>query len=491
MPKRRAVLLRIANVNPDSVSTHSDRVLYGAVGVFILLYVAYATAGGAAFVDASAGYSHPWWQWLVGPLVATGVVAYDRAVVGRVAVSFERLDSADPRHLLKKPTLVLYLGRLGLALLFAVIITEPLMLARYRGEIDARLGEVHDQQLAAAEAGGAIAAYDTRLKQLAALTAGEDRSVAILTGRAAGKRRDARTLYAQALSDSVGDGVSRKRGCPRGGYCDTLVKRSRGLDDQASALDAQAARLQDGQRAGRSARAGEEAALTRAIADQRAANARAIRADAGFGARTKAMWYLVTSDFWGIGVFYLGIALMLVALDCAAVGLKLVSHGNAYERAEARVARRREHEAAITLEREIRDAEAYGQAAARVVVGGIDAATRNEALVRAAGDRARARLYAAVAGITPAEPAAPAIEAQANTAGTAAAELAIEPQAKAAGPAPAALSIGPEAKAARTVGEADATAAVGRHRRLSRRPYGRAGGESRYREGLVQVASER
>src|SRR4051794_18638588 len=59
MPKRRAVLLRIANVNPDSVSTHSDRVLYGAIGMFIILYFGYATLGGAAFVDAGAGYSHP------------------------------------------------------------------------------------------------------------------------------------------------------------------------------------------------------------------------------------------------------------------------------------------------------------------------------------------------------------------------------------------------------------------------------------------------
>src|SRR4051812_7532747 len=110
MPKRRAVLLRIANVNPDSVGTHSDRGLYRAIGAFLILYFGYATAGGVAFVDASAGYPHPWWQWLVGPLVASGVVAYDRAVVGRVAVSFERLDSADSRHLLRRPTLGLYLG---------------------------------------------------------------------------------------------------------------------------------------------------------------------------------------------------------------------------------------------------------------------------------------------------------------------------------------------------------------------------------------------
>jgi Domain of unknown function (DUF4407) len=398
MPKaRRAVLLRIANVNPASVGTHSDRVLYSAIGVFIVLYFVYATAGGAAFVDASAGYSHPWWQWLVGPLVATGVVAYDRAVVGRVAISYEQLASSDPSLLLRRPTFGLYAGRLALALLFAAIITEPLMLARYQGEIDARLNEVHNQQIATADRGGAIAAYDARLAQLKAADAADDKAVAALNGRAAQKRRDARRLYAQALADSAGDGVSRRRGCPAGGYCDRLVKRSRALDDQATALDAQAARLQDGQRPARAARSAEAQDLTAKITAQRTANAEAIGADAGFGARTAAMWYLVAHDFWGIGVFYLGIALLLVALDCAAVGLKFLSHGNAYERAEARAARAREHEAVLAYERGVVDARAFGAATARVVSEGIDAAMSDEELVRAATERARVRLESAVA----------------------------------------------------------------------------------------------
>jgi hypothetical protein len=418
MPKRRSVLLRIANVNPDSVNTHSDRVLYRAIGVFIVLYFAYATAGGAAFVDASAGYAHPWWQWVVGALVATGVVAYDRAVVGRVAVSFEHLESADPRHLLKRPTLGLYLGRLGLALLFAVLITEPLMLARYRGEIDARLSEVHSQQIAAAESRGALSLYRARLGQLAALTAADDRSVAAVTAAAVAKRRDARTLYAQALSDSAGGGVSRRRGCPAGGYCDALVRRSRSLYDQATALDAQAAKLQDSRRTTDAARTAEAADLTNKINAQRTDNAAAIAADAGFGARTKAMWHLVTSDFWGTGVFYAGIALLLVALDCAAVALKFVSHGNAYERTEARVARHGEHVAAVVTARQIRDAEAYGEAAARVVEGGIDAAMRDEDLVRAATGRARANLAAAVLGAGAAEIAALADDASFVEAGS-------------------------------------------------------------------------
>src|SRR3954469_12061702 len=167
MPKgRRDILLRVANVNPDSVITHTDRVLYCAIGVFVVLYFVYATVGGAAFIDASSNYQQPWYRWLVGPLVAAGVVAFDRAVVGRVSISYDKLDSTDPREFLRKPTFGLYAGRLALALLFAVLITEPLMLARYQGEIDARLNEVHNSQLSTIDTHGVIGTFTARLAQL-------------------------------------------------------------------------------------------------------------------------------------------------------------------------------------------------------------------------------------------------------------------------------------------------------------------------------------
>ncbi|WIM95838.1 DUF4407 domain-containing protein [Actinoplanes oblitus] len=390
------LLLRVANVNPRSVTTHSDRVLYRSIGVFILLYFLYATLGGAAFVDASSGYRHPWYQWLVGPLVAVGVVAYDRAVVGRVGVNYERLDSTDPHLLLRPPTVGLYLGRIGLALLFAVVVTEPLMLARYRGEIDARLAEIHNTQLSRLDAGGAVAGYQARLAELRAQTGADDAAVRSLTDRAAGKRRDARTLYRQALADSRGSGVTHSPGCPPGGYCADLVRRSRSLDTQAAALDRQAARLQRDQRPERAARATEQSRLASLATAERAANAAVVRGDSGFGARTAAMWRLVTADFWGVGVYYLGIALLMVALDCAAIGLKFASRGNAYERNEARAARLREHEAALIHEREVHDARTYGDATAKVVADGIEAASHDVRLARAATDRARAVLHTAV-----------------------------------------------------------------------------------------------
>ncbi|WP_305785141.1 DUF4407 domain-containing protein [Symbioplanes lichenis] len=393
----RRLLLRIANVNPDSVTTHSDRVLYCSIGIFMILYFGYGTVGGAAFVDASSNYTHPWWQWLVGAVVASGVIAYDRAVVGRVAINYQNLESPDPADLLRKPTVGLYAGRLCLALLFAALITEPLMLARYQGEIDARLNEVHNEQISEIEVSGAIAAYDARLQILKRETAADDAAVQALNTRAAEKRRDARQLYQQALADSEGDGVSRKSGCPAGGYCDKLVQRSRGLDDQAAALDKQAAELQQSQQEARDSRAREAADLTAKISNQRTANADAIRADSGFGARTAAMWYLVSSDFWGIGVFYIGIALLLVALDCAAVGLKFASHGNAYERIEARAARGQEHEAAIGYEQGLRDARRYAEAAARVMAESIGKASRDEELAAMAMERARVHLYDSVA----------------------------------------------------------------------------------------------
>jgi hypothetical protein len=380
------------------VTTHTDRVLYSSIGMFVLLYFVYATIGGAAFIDASSNYTHPWYRWMVGPLVAAGVVAYDRAVVGRVSISYDQLDSPDPKDFLRRPTIGLYAGRLALALLFAVLITEPLMLARYQGEIDARLNQVHNQQIAAADHDGAVGAYQARLAQLTAADAADDQAVNALNARAAQKRSDARTVYRQALADSAGDGVTRRAGCPAGGSCDALVQRSRDLDDQAAALDTQATRLQASQRSARTARAAEASDLARAISAQRDANAAAIAADAGFGARTAAMWHLVTSDFWGIGIFYLGIALLLMALDCAAVGLKFVSHGNAYERAEARATRRLEHEALQAYEQGLRDARTLGDASARVLAEAFDEATHDEHLIRAAAERAHTQLEAAVIG---------------------------------------------------------------------------------------------
>jgi hypothetical protein len=386
----RTFLLRVANVNPASVRTHTDRALYRSIGVFILLYGIYAIVGAATFVDASTNYAHPWWQWLVGPPVAAAVIAYDRAVVGRVAVSYDSLDSPDPRLLLRRHTAGLYAGRLLLALLFAVVITEPLMLARYKGEIDAYLGTVHNRQLIQLEQSGAIATFTGQVDALRRQDAADEAAVADLHKVAEGKRQEAAEVYDRALADSRADGVTRRAGCPPGGFCDTLVQQSRALSAEATRLDDQAAALQQTQESARADRAKQMAALNGQIAEQRTDNRRSVEAGAGFGARTTAMWHLVKSDFWGFGFFYLGVAALLMCLDCAAVWLKLVSHGNAYERTEARAARRQELTATKRHEQELQVAEV-----AREVAGhGLDTVVAERRLVDAAVEQATARLMA-------------------------------------------------------------------------------------------------
>lgn len=394
------ILLRVANVNPASVKIHSDRVLYSSIGVFILLYFGYATVGAASFVDASSNYAHPWWRWLVGPPVAVAVIAFDRAVVGRVAVNLDEPGDADPNKLLRGRTQTIALGRIFIALLFAVIITEPLMLARYRPEIDAYLNQLHSQQLARSESTGAIASYERQIAEVKARDAADDKAVADLHTLAAAKRAEAARLYNQALADSAGDGVTHRAGCPAGGYCDTLVQRSRTLSAEASAVDRQAQQLQDGQQPARLARAAQQADLERRIGDQRQATLAAVTADAGFGVRTKAMWHLVTADFWGVGVFYVGIAALLVLLDCAAIMLKLVSHGNTYERTEAREARRLEQEAITRHEHELRivraTADATAEATLDITTNGIRTAGQEQRLFDGATNAARAQLTAAI-----------------------------------------------------------------------------------------------
>ncbi|GAA2363188.1 DUF4407 domain-containing protein [Dactylosporangium salmoneum] len=386
----RDALLKVANVNPASVRTHTDRALYSSVGIFILLYGVYAIVGAASFVDASSNYSHPWWQWLVGPPVAAAVIAYDRAVVGRVAVNYERLDSTDPHHLLRRRTFGLYAGRMLLALLFAVVITEPLMLARYKGEVDAYLGTVHNRQLAQLEHDGAIATFQRQIDALRAQDGADDAAVADLHKLAADKRKESASTYDQALADSRANGVTQRAGCPSGGYCDTLVQQSRSLMDEATRLDGEAAALRSSQEHGRQARTAQVADLMGQIAEQRSANRTSVEAGAGFGARTTAMWHLVTSDFWGFGFFYLGVAALLVCLDCAAVWLKLVSYGNGYERTEAREARRRELSATKRHEQELRMA----QSARELAGDGLETVVAERRLMDAAVAKATERLMA-------------------------------------------------------------------------------------------------
>ncbi|GGM14806.1 DUF4407 domain-containing protein [Dactylosporangium sucinum] len=386
----RSFLLRVANVNPANVLTHTDRALYRSIGIFILLYGGYAIVGAASFVDASSNYTHPWWQWLVGPPVAAAVIAYDRAVVGRVAVNYEHLESADPHRLLRRRTAGLYTGRMVLALLFAIVITEPLMLARYKGEIDAYLGTVHNRELARLEQSGAIAAFQRQIDGLRAQDAADDAAVADLHRLAESKRSAATSAYNQALEDSRAAGVSRRAGCPPGGFCDALVQQSRSLNAEATRLDQEASTVRQAQEPARQSRATQFAALNEQIEAQRTSNRTTVESAAGFGARTAAMWELVQRDFWGFGFFYLGVAALLVCLDCAAVWLKLVSHGNGYERAEARDARRRELSELRRHQQELRVTEA----ATDVADAGLDTVVREQRLLDAAVSQATTRLLA-------------------------------------------------------------------------------------------------
>jgi len=306
----------------------------------------------------------------------------------------------DPAKLLQRRAKTIYLGRIFIAFLFAVVITEPLMLSRYKPEIDAYLNQLHSQELGRSESTGAIAEYQRQIAALKQRDADDDQAVADLHALAAAKRDEATKLYAQALADSEGNGVTHRAGCPRGGYCDSLVQRSRVLNAEASAADAQAERLLESQGPARQARAGQQADLERRIADQRQATLTAISGDAGLGARTKAMWHLVTADFWGVGFFYVGIALLLVLLDCAAIALKLASHGNTYERTEARAARQLEHEAIARHEHALQlgraAADATGEATLDITTNGIRTAGQEQRLFDSATEAARAQLAAAI-----------------------------------------------------------------------------------------------
>jgi hypothetical protein len=338
------VLLRIANVNPANVKQHSDRVVYRAIGMFLIVYCGYATVGGVQFVNAFTNYADPWWRWLVGPLVAAAVVTYDRAVVGQVSVNLDDPAAKDPGTLLRRRRWSLYAVRSLIAVLVAFAVTEPIMLGLYRGEIDARLAARHSAELDRANTSGAAGDYRSQLANLTRQNAADDDAVTTLMEQATRLRQQAAADYDRADAESKGKGVTGRPGCPAGGECARLKAQSAQLNAQADSFGQQATKLRVDQAAARRARDTAAADLERKIAEQTDLNGTAVRGDAGFGARTAAMLALVRSDPWGIGRTYVMFALLLILLDCAAVALKFVTYGNGYERAEAADARRAEQQ---------------------------------------------------------------------------------------------------------------------------------------------------
>ena len=335
----RQGLLRIANVNPQSVLTNSDEVLYCAIGCFICLYVPYAVLGGAEFIKASNGGKGVWWQWLVGLVIAFAVITFDRAIVGRVTANYSNLSVDDENNLVRKPKRGVYIARAGFAVLMAVVITEPIMIARYGREIQQRIAQVANTNVTNVATKGAVPTLTTQLSKLQAQDAAATGAVNALSNQANADNTQGQQLHQQALADGGGRGISGLSGCPKNGECWTLEQESQRAYAAATAAQNQATALQASQAPEATARAAQEKAIESQIKNIQGSGVVAATQDDGFGAQSSAMWYLAVHDFWGIGLFYFSTALLLLALDCAAILLKLTSFNNGYERAEARRSR--------------------------------------------------------------------------------------------------------------------------------------------------------
>ncbi|WP_322768245.1 DUF4407 domain-containing protein, partial [Frankia sp. Cr1] len=130
-------LLGLAGIDPDHATEFIDRARYVCAALFMVIYGVYATVGCAFFLMiATGGGFFP--GVLVGLLVATAVILYDRFLLSQVSVNLQDLDNDDAPSL-GKTKIPGYAGRVVITMLTAVVLTDPLILKMFNAEITGEL----------------------------------------------------------------------------------------------------------------------------------------------------------------------------------------------------------------------------------------------------------------------------------------------------------------------------------------------------------------
>lgn len=380
------MLLSIANVERRDVVVHADRSRYSTIGIFLCLYMLYATGAVVAFL-AGIGVGHggvgPVALLLIAILVGGGIVMYDRVIVGtsnaNLAASAAGLDGSDDAGAIQRAILSplgglrpgMLLVRVLIALLMASFVTQALDDRLFNHQIVAQLGTIHEVTLVAQlrDPTGPLARAKADLQDLQRQKAGYQ-------GTENGLLRKAAGFYRQATNSKLGLDPSGLRGC--GSICQGGVgnyNRYLRLADQARTQDRAAI-----------------ARLTKEIQHQHGVIdglpgvlKKGIDRDKGGITDTKALIDYVGShpETW---FQFLAVTIMLLLFDLAAVVLKVGGRNSVYEHRQALRQQRLWHDGVVGALRARLDQASAMRADRRSFEAA--SAALNDALQRARRNRA-------------------------------------------------------------------------------------------------------
>lgn len=332
----RRAIYRFANADHRDIACHPDRARWTKIASALALFFAYASFGAYTFLKGVLAI-HTAGCALGAVLVAGGIVSFDRGLLGTTAANIDALglsdgDGSNPALTLMRGhanpvrpiSKSLIAGRVVLALLMALVVTEQVNTAIFHKQIAHQLEQRHEREKKElrSSADGPIAQGQLEIER-------EWKSLDPRRKRVRELTRQIHEKEGKALASSNGYDVTHERGCKV--LCEGFLKEARKL--QVTLGHVEAKLKEEGEHASskvtqiRSRANGEESRAERLI-----------DLDRGGIGDTIALWAYLAANPEGL-LLMVPITLLLLALDLAALLYKLAGKDSLYERRQALRAR--------------------------------------------------------------------------------------------------------------------------------------------------------
>lgn len=328
-PAQESWLLEWAGVDSRWVREPTERKIYGAIGVALLVYFVYVCLGAAAvgWQSTESVAAAVIGGLLIGPLLGIALVNFDRTIVASVSPDLTNLADGEAHDPIKK-TKGFWAGlwfRVFVAVVAAFIIGEAINVQLHSADVADTIGKMRLTEVAARKD-----TIDKNFESSLVALAVEVKTATEIRDTASG---DEAKYLQLAADESAGNGATKKATC--GTECKKFLRQAEAAKNKwettkeslnQAVIDAEAA-----------VKAKEAEVLTK----KQEAETEIDRKVAGPMARSHALIQLALSD-WLTGVKYVALIILFMAIELTAILIKLLTLGSTYERDMAR--RQRLHE---------------------------------------------------------------------------------------------------------------------------------------------------
>lgn len=319
-PAEESRTMRFAGVNPTKVHDDTDRTKYRAIGISLIGYFAYAVLGVTALAGMVTRGSlvHLPVGGLVGLLVATVAVSLDRIIMSDIPINMDWLEDPDGSSPLGRLNPWSLGTRITIALMFALVISEPVTLTVFNKDVMA----AHETDVRAK-----LVPLEQKIVQdYAVKIAGQQKIVTLAQDQQKKDTALPDQLHQKAKEEEQGLGATGTKGC--GPQCRLYLAQEKAARAALPGrLAAQQVRIDTAESTITSLTAERDRDVTAARSG--------LEADDGFFARQRVFFSALRENL-PLLMSYVLITLVLIVFEMAGVMGKMITRGNTYELAVAR-----------------------------------------------------------------------------------------------------------------------------------------------------------